>query len=86
MDDDNRKMLNPIKQFKILSIEKTDPPGNVTGGEWYRYIIEHDASPIEGIRSGTLRSVQQHLEEYVENLNARAFHGYSTYTTRKAKK
>lgn len=85
MDEDNRSTLNPIKQFKIVSIEKTDPPGDA-GGEWYRYIIEHDASPIQGVRSGTRSSVQQHLEEYVENLNARAFHGYSTYAARKTKK
>lgn len=86
MNDDQQNALNPIKQFRLVSIEKTDPPEDVSGGEWYRYSIEHDSSPIDGMRSGTLRSVTQHLEEYVENLNARASLGYSAYAARKPKK
>jgi hypothetical protein len=86
MSDDRQQARKPVKQFRILSIEKAEPPGSVTGGEWYRYTIEHDASPIDGMRSGTLKSVKQHLEEYVENLNARATYGYSAYAARKVKK
>ena len=86
MDDYQQDGETPEKPFRILSIEKTDPPENVAGGEWYRYFIEHKSSPIDGLRSGTLRSVTKHLEEYVETLNSRATHGYSPYAAKKEKK
>ena len=86
MDDHQNNTEKLPKPFRILSIEKTDPPESVSGGEWYRYCIEYKASPIEGIRAGTLSSVKQHLEEYLEKLNARATLGYSAYAARKTKK
>ena len=86
MDDHQHNPTKPSKQFRIVSIEKTDPPANVSGGEWYKYTIEHDASSIDGMRSGSLRSVEQHLEEYVEKLNSRATYGYSAYAAKKVKK
>lgn len=86
MNNNPANTAQPIKQFRIMSIERTDPPENVSGGEWYRYTIDHDASPIDGLRSGSYQSVKQHLEEYVANLNARAAYGYSNYAARKAKK
>jgi hypothetical protein len=85
MDDQQDEQKMP-KQFSVLSIEKTEPPANVEGGEWYRYSIGHESSPINGLRSGTLNSVKRYLEEYVETLNDRASYGYSAYATRKAKK
>lgn len=86
MGDSEQKSARTVNQFRIVSIERVDPPENVSGGEWYRFSIEHDASPIDGMRSGTLNSVRQHLEEYVEKLNERASFGYSSYATRKPKK
>lgn len=86
MDDHQHDSVKQPEPFRIASIEKTDPPEGVSGGEWYRYCIEYKASPIEGIRSGTLSSVKQHLEEYLEKLNARATQGYTTYVSRNTKK
>ena len=82
----NDHHYNTDKPFTILSIEKTDPPENVSGGEWYRFTIEHKTAQINGFRSGTLRSVKKHLEEYVETLNTRAALGYSAYAAKKVKK
>ena len=86
MDDDSPDTGPEIQQFEILSIEITEPPGNIEGGEWYRYSIGHASSPIQGLRSGSLKSVRKYLEEYVEQLNARARFGYSAYATNKGKK
>ena len=86
MDNDSPDTDPAIQQFEILSIEITEPPGNTEGGEWYRYTIGHPSSPIQGLRSGTLKSVRKHLEEYVEQLNARTRFGYSSYANSKTKK
>jgi hypothetical protein len=85
MDDKTPKSATAIKQFRILSIEITDPPAHVAGGEWYSYSIGHESSPIQGLRSGSLKSVRKHLEEYVEKLNTRALYGYSAYAANKGK-
>jgi hypothetical protein len=79
-NDDTR-----VNQFRVLVIEKTEPPENATAGEWYRYVIGHEATSINGMRSGSLRSVTLHLEEYVEKLNSRTYWGYSHYATRKGR-
>ena len=86
MDNDSPEAGATMKPFEILSIELTAPPGNIEGGEWYRYSIGHPSSPIQGLRSGTLKSVRKHLEEYVEQLNARTRFGYSSYANSKSKK
>ena len=86
MDDQEQKTEKITKLFKIIKIEKADPQGKTTGGEWYLYSIEHESSPIDGMREGTLSAVKKHVEEYVENLNDRATHGYSAYAAKKVKR
>ena len=86
MDDGQHNDAIPANQFRLVRLEKADPPACETSGEWYRYTIEHKASSINGLRSGTLRSVKEHLEEYVKKLNVRAAYGYSAYATRKVNK
>jgi hypothetical protein len=76
----------PVNKFRVVSIEKTTPPESVSGGEWYRYVIQHNATTLNGLRSGTLNSVAEYLDDYVEKLNARPYWGYSTYATRNVKK
>lgn len=70
------------REFIVTKVVEIDPPEGTSRGTWYRYTIEHGSSPIEGIRSGTLRSVRRHAEEFAENLNRRALYGYSSYATR----
>ena len=71
------------RKFPVNSIEKTDPPAGVAEGEWYEYVIGRGSSVIKGMRSGTLKSVTEYVEEYADNLNRRAALGYSAYAARK---
>ena len=74
------------RYYRVASIEKTEAPEQDPGAEWYRYTIEHETTCINGKRSGSLRSVTQYLEEYVDKLNSRPHLGYSPYTARNDKK
>ncbi len=71
------------RKFNVTKIEKTDPPEGMPEGEWYHYVIGRGASEIQGKRPGTLASVTEHVEEFVENLNRRALLGYSAYASAK---
>ena len=71
------------REFIVAEVVRIERPDGVAGGNWYRYTIEHGSAPIEGIRSGSLQSVRQHAEEFADNLNQRALHGYSSYAARK---
>lgn len=73
-------------KFRLISIEKIDPPTDNSNEEWYHYVIGQGTSKIDGKRSGTLNSVTQHAEEYIDNLNQRSWLGYSAYATRKVTK
>lgn len=74
------------RTFSITSIEKVDPPKGMSGDEWYHYVISQGPSKIDGTRPGSLQSVREHAEEFVENLNERATLGYSAYAARKPTK
>jgi len=86
MNEPQHNEKNMTRQFSVLSIEKTSPPDNGSGGEWYRYVIGHESTQINGMQSGSLHSVSQYVEQYVEKLNARPYWGYSSYSTRSQKK
>jgi hypothetical protein len=83
MSDAHRELGG--REFVVTEIVEIEPPDGESRGTWYRYTIEHGLSPIEGIRSGTLKSVRRHAEEFAENLNQRALYGYSAYAARKVK-
>lgn len=78
--------LNEDRTYKIVSIEKIDPPEGIKDGDWYHYQISHGPSKIVGKRAGTLESVQEHAQDYVDKLNQRATSGYSAYASRKTTK
>ncbi len=71
--------------YRVGSIEKTDAPEDDSGAEWYSYTIEHETTCINGKRSGTLHSVIEYLDEYVEKLNSRPYLGFSPYSARRGK-
>ena len=73
------------REFVVTDIVEIDPPQGESRGTWYRYTIQHGLSPIEGMRSGSLKSVRRYAEEFAENLNQRALLGYSAYATRKVR-
>lgn len=74
------------RNFKITKIEKIDPPEGMPDGDWYHYVIGRGTSEIQGKRPGTLESVTEHAEEFIENLNRRALLGYSAYAAPKPAK
>jgi hypothetical protein len=74
------------RRFRVTSIEKAGAPDGMLEGEWYHYVISRGPSKIMGKRPGTLQSVTEHAEEFVENLNRRAAPGYSAYAARKPDK
>ena len=73
------------QKFHVASVEKTEAPDGMPEGKWYRYVISHGKSQIEGIRAGTLKAVTKHAEEFAENLNTRGTKIYSTYSSRSNK-
>lgn len=70
--------LLPIEAYKVTSLIRAD----INGQEWYEYIISNSHTSIKGQRRGTLIQVNQHTEEYLEQLNWRANGNYSTYRSR----
>ena len=69
--------------FRVISIEKSDSPEGITGEEWYQYVINQGLSSMTGKRPGTLKSVTEYVEEFVDNLNQRTTPGYSAHAVRK---
>jgi len=66
-------------KFEIESIEKCTPPTGMAGENWYQYVVGQQGSQIKGYKSGTLKSVTLHVEEFIAGLNDRSAKGYSPY-------
>ena len=67
-------------RFEIERIEKCQTPKGMAGENWYQYIVGQQDSKITGYKSGTLKSVTEHVEEFIAGLNDRSARGYSPYT------
>jgi hypothetical protein len=72
-------------RYQVISVEKSDAPEGMAGNNWHRYVIGQGDSRIEGLRSGTLKSVTAHAQTCAEELNNRGVRGYSAYAPRKQK-
>lgn len=72
-------------KYQLESIEETNPPEGINTGIWYSYIIGRGTSKINGAKLGTLRSVTEHAESVVEDLNERANKHGSIYVSRTRK-
>lgn len=59
-------------RFIIECIEKSDPPKDMTGDYWYRYVVRQNKRKITGFKAGTLESVTEHVEIFTEGLNERS--------------
>ncbi len=57
--------------FRLVTIEKSQPPEGATCGRWHRYVIESDFTVIQGYAQGTKTEVTAHAKRYVTQLNAR---------------
>ena len=84
MSDESEKTLE--RHFDVISIEKIEPPAGISGDNWYQYTIGEGDSAITGKRSGSLKSVRLHAEEFAANLNERSALGYSAYAARRTQK
>jgi cell envelope opacity-associated protein A len=78
-----QQQRKPAAKYQVISVEKADPPEGMEGKNWHRYVIGQGQSRIQGFRTGTLKAVTKHAEEYAKELNERGVNGYSAYVTRK---
>ena len=67
-----KQSVSTENEYRVISVEKTDPPAGGDGKDWYRYIIERKGSTIAGHRRGTLQQVTSHARSFADDLNARA--------------
>jgi hypothetical protein len=84
----NTDLDNKINEYtyRLLSVEKTQPPKGMPEGNWHQYIIGRGKSIIEGLQIGSLAAVTQYAEVFVEGLNERAANGSSAYHAARKKK
>jgi len=75
-----------VRHFWVANIEKTPTPEGMSGDNWYKYQIGEGESAINGMRSGSLKSVTEYAEEFAANLNERTLLGYSAYAARRLQK
>ncbi|WP_455207392.1 hypothetical protein [Kaarinaea lacus] len=61
-----------IKQYSVVSVEKTKAPAGAEGDNWFKYVVARDNSEIVGNMRGTLNQVTKYAKDFVENLNLRA--------------
>lgn len=84
MDAISEDQWNESK-FIIECIEKSDPPKGMDGNNWYRYIVRQQKRKITGFKTGTLKSVTEHVESFTEGLNERTRSGASPNAARSAR-
>jgi hypothetical protein len=70
--------------FRLVAIERTDPPSGAAGKNWYRYTIRQGANAINGYLQGTATGVKHAAEQIVGQLNERRAGRWGYRTTRAA--
>lgn len=58
-------------QYRVVSVEKIDPPEGMQGGNWHSYIIERGSSVVKGKKPGSMRAVTAHARQVAKDLNSR---------------
>ena len=68
-----RKRPNAMGQnYEIVSIQRTEPPPDGKGSNWYRYEIAFEGSiTITGCRQGNLKDVTSGVVEMIAQVNKR---------------
>ena len=59
--------------YEIVSVEPTDPPGDMVGTGWHCYVIEQGKNTIRGYQRGNIKDVTRAVEEIVARLNERRY-------------
>ena len=55
--------------YKIITIQKTNPPEGTTAKRWYQYIIANDINTITSKRSGSEQEIRKIAVAAVKRLN-----------------
>ena len=61
------------EDYEIVSVEPTEPPGDMVGTGWHCYIIVQGKNRIRGYQRGNIGAVTRAVEEIVERLNERRY-------------
>ena len=61
------------EDYEIVSVEPTDPPRDMVGTGWHRYIIMQGENAIHGYQRGNINAVRRAVEEIVARLNERRY-------------
>ncbi len=61
------------EDYEVVSVEQTDPPRDMVGSGWHRYIIVQGCNTIRGYQRGNIKAVTQAVEEIVARLNERRY-------------
>lgn len=70
--------------FRLVAIERAEPPSGAAGRNWYRYTIRQGANAINGYLQGTATGVRHAAEQIVGQLNERRAGRWGYRTTRAA--
>ncbi len=84
VEKEDTKVSAQPEPFRLVSIERTDPPAGATGKNWYRYTIRQGANAINGYLQGTATGVRHTAEQIVGQLNERRAGRWGYRTTRAA--
>jgi hypothetical protein len=79
--------LTAIKgNYEVVSVQKTEAPEGMEGGNWHCYVIERGNSVVTGKKPGSLKTVTAHARQVAEDLNARTgMNAGSLYAARRKK-
>ena len=61
------------EDYEIVSVEPTDPPRDMVGTGWHRYVIAQGDNTIRGYQRGNIKAVRRAVEEIVVRLNERRY-------------
>ncbi|MBT8066685.1 MAG: hypothetical protein KJO09_05555 [Gammaproteobacteria bacterium] len=61
------------EDYEIVSVEPTDPPGDMAGTGWHCYVIEQGQNTIRGYQQGNIEAVTRAVKEIVARLNERRY-------------
>lgn len=78
------KVSSQPEPFRLVAIERADPPSGAAGKNWYRYTIRQGANAINGYLQGTAAGVKNSAEQIVGQLNERRAGRWGYRTTRAA--
>ncbi len=58
-----------MSKYRLLTLEKTQPPAGARTKRWYRYVITNGITEINGFRSGTEKEIQEFTRDCITHLN-----------------